>query len=78
MVTIIFFIISLLSPDKFYNISYFIIFTSTNISNECELKINFLINQNMHVVDTQKNRLNETVLLSTQNMCLKQYIVNKS
>ena len=31
--------------------------------------INFLISQPKHVVDTQKNRLNETVLLCTQNTC---------
>ena len=29
----------------------------------------FLISQPKHVVGTQKNRLNETVLLSTQNIC---------
>ena len=32
------------------------------------LKIIFHISQTKHVVGTQKNRLNETVLLSTQNM----------
>ena len=32
-------------------------------------KISFLISQPKHVVGTQKNRLNETVLLSTQNIC---------
>ena len=32
----------------------------------CE-KMNFLISQPKHVLGTQKNRLNETVLLSTQN-----------
>ena len=31
------------------------------------LKIIFLISEPKHVVGTQKNRLNETVLLSTQN-----------
>ena len=31
-------------------------------------KINFLISQTKHVVGTQKNRLNERVLLSIQNM----------
>ena len=31
-------------------------------------KFNSLISQPKHVVGTQKNRLNETVLLSTQNM----------
>ena len=30
----------------------------------------FLISYPKHVVGTQKNRLNETVLLSTQNTCL--------
>ena len=29
----------------------------------------FFISQPKHVVGTQKNRLNETVLLSTQNIC---------
>ena len=33
------------------------------------LKINFLISQPKHVVGTQKNRLSEKVLLSTQNIC---------
>ena len=32
-------------------------------------KFSFLISQPKHVVGTQKNRLNETVLLSTQNIC---------
>ena len=34
------------------------------------LKINFLIFQPKHVVGTQKNRLNEMVLLSSHNTCL--------
>ena len=33
-------------------------------------KIIFLISQSKHVVGTQMNRLNETVLLSTLNTCL--------
>ena len=33
-------------------------------------KIIFFISHPKHVVGTQKNRLNETVLLSTQNTCL--------
>ena len=39
---------------------------------ECVLKIIFLISQptKTYVVGTQKNRLNEAVLLSTQNICL--------
>ena len=32
-------------------------------------KNNFLISQPKHFVGAQKNRLNETVLLSTQNIC---------
>ena len=32
-------------------------------------KLNFLISKPKHVVGTQKNRLNETVLLGTQNIC---------
>ena len=32
-------------------------------------KNNFLIFQPKHDVGTQKNRLNETVLLCTQNIC---------
>ena len=32
-------------------------------------KNSFLISQPKHVVGTQKNRLNETVLLSTKNIC---------
>ena len=28
----------------------------------------YFLNQNIYVVGTQKNRLNETVLLSTQNI----------
>ena len=32
-------------------------------------KNNFLISQPKHVVGTQKNHLNETALLSTQNIC---------
>ena len=35
---------------------------------ECVNKNNFLISQLKHVVGTQKNHLNEMVLLSTQNM----------
>ena len=31
------------------------------------LKVHFLMAQPKHVMGTQKNRLNETVLLSTQN-----------
>ena len=37
-------------------------------------KSNFLISQPKHDVGTQKNRLNETVLLSTQNICLKLWV----
>ena len=37
-------------------------------------KINFLIPQPKHVVGTQKNRLNETILLNTQNKCLNWWI----
>ena len=33
-------------------------------------KINFLISPKIYAVGTQKNRLIETVLLSTQNTCL--------
>ena len=33
-------------------------------------KIIYFISHLKHVVGTQKNRLNETVLLSTQNTCL--------
>ena len=33
-------------------------------------KFNFLISEPKHVVGSQKNRLNETVLLSTQKICL--------
>ena len=33
-------------------------------------KLFFLISQQKHVAGAQKNRLNETVLLSTQNTCL--------
>ena len=36
----------------------------------------FLFLNKTYVVDTQKNRLNETVLLSTQNMCLN-WLVRK-
>ena len=32
-------------------------------------KINFLILQPKHIVGTQKNRLNKSVLLATQNIC---------
>ena len=39
------------------------------------LKNNFLISQpKRYVVGTQKNRLNETVLLSTQNICNKIWV----
>ena len=34
-----------------------------------ELRESFLIKTYMHFVGTQKNRLNEKVLLSTQNKC---------
>ena len=34
-----------------------------------KLKLNFLISDTKHVVGTQKNCLNEMVLLSTQNTC---------
>ena len=36
--------------------------------------INFLISQPKHVVGTQKNRLNETVLMITQNICSNRWI----
>ena len=49
-------------------VSTFICFTPPDES--AYLKIIFLISQPKHVVGTQKNRLNETVLLSTQNKCL--------
>ena len=39
-----------------------------------EQKIIFLISQPKHVVGTQKNRLNETVLLSTRNIYI--YVKN--
>ena len=50
----------------------------TNISNDKpglqinvrKLKTIFLISQPNQVVGTQKNRLNEKVLLSTKNICL--------
>ena len=35
-----------------------------------QLKIIFLISQPKHVVGTQEKGLNETVLLSTQKICL--------
>ena len=39
-------------------------------NNECVTeKIFFLILNQTYVMGTQKNRLNETVLLSTQNIC---------
>ena len=37
-------------------------------------KIIFFISHPKHVVGTQKNRLNETVLLSTQNTCLNKWV----
>ena len=36
----------------------------------CTQKLFFVFLNQTHVVGTQKNRLNETVLLSTQNICL--------
>ena len=38
-----------------------------------EIKFSYF-SSNTHVVGTQKNRLNETVLLSTQNMCSKRWV----
>ena len=38
-------------------------------SKECVTNFFSLISQPKHVVGTQKNRLNETVLLSNQNIC---------
>ena len=35
----------------------------------CNRKITFFFSTETHVVGTQKNRLNETVLLTTQNIC---------
>ena len=35
------------------------------------LKVYFLISQLKNVIGTQKDSLNETVLVSVQNMCLK-------
>ena len=37
----------------------------------CTGKLFFLISQPKHVVGTQKNCLDDTVLLSTQNTCIK-------
>ena len=39
-------------------------------------KIIFIISQPKHVVGTQKNCLNEAVLLSTQNLCLDCWVKN--
>ena len=36
---------------------------------------NFIGSQPKHVVDAQKNRLNETVLLSNQNLCKKIFTI---
>ena len=47
-----------------------IIKTSRPLVKRVYKKIIFLfLSQNINVVGTQKNRLNETVLLSTQNIC---------
>ena len=40
-----------------------------DFSQECVTINYFLISQPKHVVGTEKNRLDETVLLSTQNIC---------
>ena len=37
-------------------------------------KLIFLFLNQTYVVDTQKNRFNETVLLSTQNICLNWWV----
>ena len=37
---------------------------------DLELKILLIFQQKTYVVGAQKNRLNETVLFSTQNICL--------
>ena len=39
-------------------------------NNVGHIKINFFISQPKHVVEAQKNRLIEMILLSTQNKCL--------
>ena len=38
---------------------------------ESNYKLIFFISHWKHIVGAQKNRLDETVLLNTQNMCLK-------
>ena len=39
-----------------------------------KIKISFIIFQPKHVLGTQKNRLIETILLSTQNTCLSWWV----
>ena len=44
--------------------------TDSEVVQSALLKISFLISQPKHIVGTQKYLLNETILLSTQNICL--------
>ena len=50
-------------------VSYNIGIYDTGLSLRVHAKKKLLISQQKHVVGTQKNRLKETILLSTQNIC---------
>ena len=51
------------------NFSIIVVLDSRPPDKSAYLKIIFLLTKT-YVVDTQKNRLNDVVLLSTQNTCL--------
>ena len=55
---------------KLFEMAYKKVFKESCILDRpCTKKLLFLFLDQTYVVGTQKNRLNETVLLSTQNMC---------
>ena len=62
----------MLSLGFSYKVTFFtaLVLSQTGLQvRVCNLKIIFLFSIKTYVVGTQKNHLNETVLMSTQNMC---------
>ena len=61
-------LVKLLDLDFFVNF-YFKFHSINRILGVCNENLIFLFLNQTYVVGTQKNRLNETVLFSTQNIC---------
>ena len=71
---ITFFAVNLLQVDHWLSFAYGDLFCASDVK-ECVIENCFsYLSTKTYVVGTQKNRLNETVLLSTQNICLNLWI----